>query len=460
MSVENLADCHKREAQKQMKIFYVGDFRALPNWGCRSTGVALAEMLSSNHTIVYSVGVESLHYTGWGQYAEPSIRYGGIMPRRVYDLFWRARKRFPRLADRYFEIERKLGSKFDFICESPDESVECFHRARKHNLWLNQFYDALEDADAVVFNGEGTMIFSTPARRDVLFNLFMISLAKSLGKKVFFVNAMFSDCTNSSRNDATAHLTAQMLEKCDAVACRDGVSYEFVRESAPSAHLSAIPDALFSWKSRVQGAAQQISLNPDVILPYGFEKLIGKFNFSMPYICLSGSSGSRQCRNRYIEAYSQVAKKLMAFGHPLYLVCTCQWDDYLIDVGRMLSLPVIPYQIPVMAGAAILANARVFVSGRFHPSILASLGGTPCVFLSSNSHKTLSLQAVLKYPRSQMFSDVPSDDEAEQIRCATEHYLESGQTDRQRIDKVTLELSLNARQVLDVLDGRQFVSIL
>lgn len=96
----------------------------------------------------------------------------------------------------------------------------------------------------------------------------------------------------------------------------------------------------------------------------------------------------------HYEALTQALKKL---GQPLVLVQTCEGDAFLEDVAKEAGVPFIPVNIPVMAGAAVLARAEVFVSGRWHPSIMATLGGTPCVFLGSNSHKTRSLQEQIGY---------------------------------------------------------------
>ena len=51
----------------------------------------------------------------------------------------------------------------------------------------------------------------------------------------------------------------------------------------------------------------------------------------------------------------------------------------------------------LIVGGAVLAHARLFISGRYHPSILASLGGTPCIFLATHAHKMGSLSRLLKY---------------------------------------------------------------
>ena len=62
-----------------------------------------------------------------------------------------------------------------------------------------------------------------------------------------------------------------------------------------------------------------------------------------------------------------------------------------------------------------MANAQVYISGRYHPAIMASLGGTPCVFMGSNSHKTWSLQSLLEYDNVIEYSPIPNEIEIAQI---------------------------------------------
>ena len=57
----------------------------------------------------------------------------------------------------------------------------------------------------------------------------------------------------------------------------------------------------------------------------------------------------------------------------------------------------IPAALSVITGDAVLAHSRLLITGRYHPSILASPGGTPHLFLASDSHKTLSLQHIIEY---------------------------------------------------------------
>lgn len=442
-----------------MKLVYVGDFRDLPNWGCRATGAALAQMLVGEHTIIDTIGVETLHGTAWHEYAEPPVIYRDILPRRLFDHFWRARRVNARSANAYFRLERHLGARLDFISESPDESVKQFHLARRSNPRLQEICRSIETCDALVFNGEGTMVFSTPARRDVLYNLFLIKLGQNLGKQVYFVNAMFSDCPYTGRNNSTLVSAAALLDDCMAVVCRDRESFGYVKAFAPKANVTSVPDALFTWKSKVERAAAAVGQSADVTLPYGQERLLDQIDLDRPYICVSGSS-SASVHPDHVSGYAMLVTELQKLGLPVYVVCTCLSDLFLQLVGAKTGAKVIPYQIPVMAGAGILARARLVVSGRFHPSIMASLGGTPCIFLGSNSHKTRSIQGVLKYERVREYSSVPGPDEVSEIVACAKQMLARENEQRQQIGAVAGERMQQAWEVMRVIAGTSVTPIL
>ncbi len=46
----------------------------------------------------------------------------------------------------------------------------------------------------------------------------------------------------------------------------------------------------------------------------------------------------------------------------------------------------------------VLSNAELFISGRWHASILCLLGNTPILLWGADSHKTLSLYDLFDYP--------------------------------------------------------------
>ena len=77
---------------------------------------------------------------------------------------------------------------------------------------------------------------------------------------------------------------------------------------------------------------------------------------------------------------------------------------------------------------SVLAHARLFISGRYHPSIFASLGGTPCIFLASHAHKMGSLSRVLEYDDHRQFNAFPDDSEIAEIVSTARQYLDQGET--------------------------------
>jgi polysaccharide pyruvyl transferase WcaK-like protein len=146
--------------------------------------------------------------------------------------------------------------------------------------------------------------------------------------------------------------------------------------------------------------------------------------------------------------YSNLVKKLKnAFDGRLYLVHVCEGDDFLLDVGKETNTSVIPLNTPLLAAAKILGNASVYISGRYHPAIMSSLGGTPCVFMSSNSHKTKSLQELLEYDDIVEFNVVPDDEECKKIIEKALSLNEQGYELRNKIKKRAKELSDKAKEM-------------
>jgi polysaccharide pyruvyl transferase WcaK-like protein len=111
-------------------------------------------------------------------------------------------------------------------------------------------------------------------------------------------------------------------------------------------------------------------------------------------------------------------------------------DAFLREVARRTGVGFVPANAPIVSCGAILAHARLFISGRYHPSILASLGGTPCIFLGSQAHKMGSLSRVLEYEVHQQFNVFPGDADIAAILNAARHYLEQGEGMRERIRRV------------------------
>ena len=135
--------------------------------------------------------------------------------------------------------------------------------------------------------------------------------------------------------------------------------------------------------------------------------------------------------------YGKLVDAIAELGYRVYLTENDSPDSFLHLVAREKGIGLIPVNTPILTCGSVLAHARLFISGRYHPSIFASLGGTPCIFLSSHAHKMRSIARVLEYENSVEFSSFPSDREIAEIVSTARSYLNQGERLRTRIREVS-----------------------
>jgi polysaccharide pyruvyl transferase WcaK-like protein len=131
-----------------------------------------------------------------------------------------------------------------------------------------------------------------------------------------------------------------------------------------------------------------------------------------------------------------MVEKAKTLGFEIYLTENDGRDEFLRAVAARTRTAYIPVHTSIFAAGAILANARLFISGRYHATILASIGGTPCIFLGSSAHKMRSLQEVLEYDHIREFPVFASADEYEEIVSLSREYLRRGRELREKIRSV------------------------
>jgi polysaccharide pyruvyl transferase WcaK-like protein len=366
-----------------------------------------------------------------------------LLARRNKNVFFRT----------YYSLEQLLGMKSDYIELDPIQSVRNILRNREV-AGIRELYTAIADSDVVVVDGDGDLIFRNPAGRTPLFNLALIELAVSMGKQVHYINSIFADCPDSGRNEHFFQHTRRVLAKCTSVVLRDHASIALARSCAPELSIHYAPDSLFLWFDRLEEAGKNLPANGDYIVPFPDEKPanFGQFRFDCPYICLTGSSHAATHQQDAVEAYTALARALRdKFQMRIYLTPSCSGDRFLFEVAKRTSLPVIPTQVAIMTAAAILGNALAFVTGRYHPAILASLCGTPSVFLGADSHKTLSLQELLEYEHPRVFSSRPGSGEHQEILEETERVIRAGSALRGRIKEAAQRRAKEAERVASII---------
>lgn len=239
----------------------------------------------------------------------------------------------------------------------------------------------------------------------------------------------------------TIDLVKDIFKNVEIVQVREKQSYEYAEKFFGEAKIVMKPDALFTWYNLINDGFA-INNGKYFIGPSGADNSsFYAYDFTKPYICIAGSSSIDVLaanENEAVEKYSDLVKAVKRKFQEMnvYLVEVCEGDNFLRRVSVCTGSRLIPIDTPIVAAAKILANSKVFISGRYHPAIMASLGGTPCVFMSSNSHKTRSLQELLGYEEAYEFSVLPNYNEIQEIVEIAERNIQSGEELRNKIESV------------------------
>jgi polysaccharide pyruvyl transferase WcaK-like protein len=427
---------------KRRKVFFIGDNRNSANWG-RAASIAMDQLLSQSFEIGGRITNDmfDLHSAEAGY-------VGTLAPARYYRHFrylLERRGRWP--ISWYMNLERLFGAR-DFITDDPTASVDNLLSQKHRYPALGRIYDQAAEADMLVLDGDGDIIFSTPPRRVTLFMLAMIELGIRLKKPVFLVNSMISDCPLTGRNKRTLDTARRLFEQCRAVALRDPESLEYVQKEMSGVKASLIPDSLFAWQSLYSADHSYPPLNGDFLLPHPENREYwGKLDFSQPYICIGGGALAASQPERSIACYGPLIDAICELGYRVYLTENDHPDSFLSRLGQEKNLGIIPVDAPILMCGAVLAHARLFISGRYHPSIFASLGGTPCIFLASHAHKMGSLSRILEYEPDLQFSAFPDASDIVGIVSTARDYLDQGEALRRKIIQAAKSRSEEAAQL-------------
>lgn len=431
-----------------MRLLYIGDNSDGLNLGCRATSIALHQLAARHVTFVGTVPTRMIA-ARW----PVSDRIGDRAYAKLARVLNTNRARaVPVAGDLIGRVMDALGTR-DGITHDLARNAEVLMRAQSWSADARQLIGWLEQADGALVNGEGDLIFGTPARQRLLFILTLCRMLLDRGKRLYYLNAMASPAPGQEPNRDTLALADEILSQADAFALRDPVSMEFAREYLPRAATRAqvFPDAVFAW--------HRYALD-DGAGPYDHERLAPFYErtgFTMPevlrqpYILVGGSSRSAYEPDRAVEAYVALVEGLKRFGLGIALLPGCTGDYFLEAVAQRTGTTYLPINAPIMTQAAILGHARLYVSGRWHPSIMASLGGTPCVFMGSNSHKIIALQHMLGYPAPHEYSPWPDPAEREAMLGEAARLLDEGGPVRSRIAACARALGEEAARVTDPL---------
>lgn len=436
-----------------MKVVYVGDNRNRGNFGCRATSTALSQLISEKNEIV---GVVSGKYTNFDN---GELFFHKIYTKKFYEKLgkiknWDSLKTGFYLFARMIKRHKYFFCNFDFIGYDLDKSIDNLLRCLPANPNLKEFDLTQYDFDALVVNGEGSFIFATPPWRECLVEMMLMHWALKMGKKVYYLNGMLSDDPYTATNMKTIEIAKELFAKCEVVQIREYESLDYAKKYFSNSHIELRPDALFTWYKYINDGFN-INNGRYFMGPSGAtDSTFNSYDFTKEYICVAGSSSlslETKDKDKIVMTYCNLVNKLKTLKKEIYVVEVCEGDYFLREVAEKTNTKLIPIDTPIIAAGKILANARAFVSGRYHPAILASLGGTPCVFMASNSHKTKSLQELLKYENVVEYPVLPSDEEIMSIVQDTSIVIQGGDESRDKIRNRAKELCDNAQTISELI---------
>ena len=184
------------------------------------------------------------------------------------------------------------------------------------------------------------------------------------------------------------------------------------------------PDALFTWRTRYAPLLDSglSPHTPELLETWPDSNRIFRKQDNWPseYICLSAAApeapahATRHTLAKPGSFYEKLITGLMEQTGLKVVVADPCGDEFLKPLCDRLDLPYVPSTANLFAGTGLLAGARAFVGGRYHPAVMASLGGTPCTFLQGHEHEADRLLHVLEYDTSAVF---PVDESEENIQA-------------------------------------------
>ncbi len=347
-------------------------------------------------------------------------------------------------------------SNYDFVSYDFDKSIEYLVNCFPLNPHINEFDLRQYDFDAMVVNGEGSFIFSTPTWREALVISILMRWAQRMGKKVYFLNGMLSDSPYSAHDDLGIKAVGRVLEDCTCVQVRDKESFEYAKKYFPNINnLVYLPDALFTWYNLINDNFKVDNGKYVFPMSAATDESFTKYDFSHPYILIAASSSVYEAaqHDEILRSYVLLSNSIKSEfkNYSVYLIISCEGDSFLSEVGRLTGIPVIPLDTPIVSVAKILSSAAFFITGRYHPAILASLGGCPCIFMSSNSHKTTDVQSIMEYQQIKEYNCIPDKNDIIAIIEDAKHILEQGVFLRDKLKKQAYIVSCKSEKIVDLI---------
>lgn len=363
------------------KILFIGDLRSASNYGAVATTESLIRLLQNEK---YDIDIRYIDYRSL-YHPTPS---NGYKPLSEQSIFLKIKRIIPFKVKKLIRsIQYRNSKPNDFVPYKWTQYEEYYNRMMSDDI-LQFEKRMLEWADIIYINGEGNIVNGTDRygkyRMGARYILYMAWLSKMKYAKPTLIVNHTVDPNNWNAFEMISHIYPFL----DVVSVREKLSVELLKQHGIQ-NVLYIPDALWTYKP-ISNWVPSDALKKEI-------------DFSKPYICLGDSSG---IKNAYNSVKWNVSDVLGVIIDELYkvvpqVVFVDGFNGSNEDINRLVHRKKIGrvnfYNCSYHDLFHVLKNASLFISGRWHASILSVLANTPILLWGSDSHKTKSLYPLLDY---------------------------------------------------------------
>ncbi len=369
-------------------LLFIGDLRTANNYGAIATTEALIKLIANEH---YEVDVKYIDFRSLYN-PTPVDGFSDISVKRKLSIKKEIASRLPHNVKKgikgifkYFSCAKRPVEDF---CPYKYSQYEKYYEQMRAGLRLQFEKNMLEWADIVYINGEGNIVNGTDKygkyRMGARYILFMAWVSKVKYKHPTLIVNHTVDPNNYNAFDMIEHIYPQL----DKIYVRETLSLHLLHQHGIQNSMF-VPDALWTYQPVTDWRPSNV--------------LKEEIDFSKPYLCIGDSSGISNAYSKVkwdvCQVLGEIIDRLRGIVPQVIFV-----DGYyggnedinkLVDrkhIGRV-NLANCSYHDLYY----VLKGATLFISGRWHASILSTIANTPILLWGSDSHKTKSLYTLLDY---------------------------------------------------------------
>ena len=247
----------------------------------------------------------------------------------------------------------------------------------------------IDNADIVLINSEGNIVKGTDSngyyRLGGLYVLFIAYLSKVVLNKPTYIINHGVDPGNRDIID----IIKNVYPLLDGVFVRENLSIDLLRKWGVT-NTKFVADALFLY-------------NKTKIEAHHCDVYLSQRDYSKKLVCIGDSSGMKSPYNKVgwdvIDFYKKLINKYQENGYQVAFVDGFNGLNYdvneIVKQTKCIHLKMLNCSFEELY--KVFEEAEIYVSGRWHTSILAVQAGTPIILWGADSHKTEALYDLLDY---------------------------------------------------------------